>query len=247
VQNCASPPRAESLTCCSPSHLLLWFESNDPHRHRRVTLLMGCAQLPMGQLIPPSSRKSMRSALRAKRRAVPASERSESAQLVARNADAWLHLRPSWRVAVYSALAEELDTSPLIALARSRGCRLYLPRIDRHSLGRKMQFVEMSGRHRSNRLGIAEPEGSRILGARWLDAVFLPLVGFDLKGVRLGTGGGYYDRAFAFRRWRSTWHTPHLVGLAYSFQQVEAIIPAAHDVLLDAVVTERGVIRCTTG
>jgi 5-formyltetrahydrofolate cyclo-ligase len=110
-----------------------------------------------------------------------------------------------------------------------------------------MQFVETSDRHRSNRLGIAEPEGMRIIGARWLDVVFLPLVGFDARGVRLGTGGGYYDRAFAFRRWRTAWHTPQLVGLAYAFQQVETITHAAHDVLMDAVVTEKGVIRCATG
>jgi 5-formyltetrahydrofolate cyclo-ligase len=194
-----------------------------------------------------SSRKTLRRALRLRRRAVPAAERNASARLVAHHADCWLRLRPSWRIALYAALPEELDTTPLIELARARGCRLYLPRIDRHSLGRKMQFVEMNDRQRSNRLGIAEPEGSQIIGARWLDVVFLPLVGFDSRGVRLGTGGGYYDRAFAFRRWRKVWHTPQLVGLAYSFQQLEAIIPAAHDVLLDAVVTEKGVIRCTTG
>jgi len=192
-------------------------------------------------------RKSLRASLRVRRRAVSAAERKASAQLIAHNVDCWLHLRPSWRIALYAALPEELDTAPLLELARARGCRVYLPRIDRHSLGRKMQFVEISERHRSNRLGIVEPEGMRIIGARWLDVVFLPLVGFDASGVRLGTGGGYYDRAFAFRRWRKAWHTPQLVGLAYAFQQVEAITSAAHDVLLDAVVTEKGVIRCATG
>jgi 5-formyltetrahydrofolate cyclo-ligase len=193
------------------------------------------------------ARKAMRVALRAKRRALPIAERISSAQLVAHNVERWLRLRPSWRIALYASLPDELDATPLIELARARGCRLYLPRIDRHSLGRKMQFVEMNGRQRSNRLGISEPEGSQTIGARWLDVVFLPLVGFDSHGVRLGTGGGYYDRAFAFRRWRTAWHTPQLVGLAYSFQQVEQIIPAAHDVLLDAVVTEKGVVRCATG
>ena len=201
----------------------------------------------MSDVTLASIRKSMRRALRAKRRAVPAAERNESARLIAHHADRWLRLRPSWRIALYAALPEELDSTPLIELARARGCRVYLPRIDRHSLGRKMQFVAMNERHRSNRLGIAEPEGAQIIGARWLDVVFLPLVGFDSHGLRLGTGGGYYDRAFAFRRWRQVWHTPQLVGLAYSFQQLEEIIPAAHDVLLDAVVTEKGVIRCTTG
>ncbi len=174
-------------------------------------------------------------------------ERSALARIVAGNAERWLRLRPRWRIAVYWALPQELDTAPLIALAQRRGCHLYLPRIDRHTLGRRMRFVEINARHRVNRLGIAEPEGQRTLGARWLDVVFLPLVGFDGRGVRLGTGGGYYDRAFAFRRWRTVWHTPLLVGLGYSFQQVEAIAAAPHDVLLDAVVTEKGIVRCVTG
>lgn len=193
------------------------------------------------------ARRSLRASLRARRRALPRAERASFSQLVAHNADAWLRLRPGWRIALYAALREELDTAPLMSLARARGCRIYLPRIDRHRHGRGMRFVEMTSRQRANRLGIAEPEGMRMLGARWLDVVFLPLVGFDARGVRLGAGGGYYDRAFAFRRWRTAWHTPHLVGLAYGFQQVETIAAAAHDVLLDAVITERGVVRCVTG
>jgi 5-formyltetrahydrofolate cyclo-ligase len=210
-----------------------------------MTVTSGVMSEPQPNLA--ASRKSLRKALRAKRRALSTVERTSCSERIAHNVDCWLHLRPSWRIALYAALPEELDSTPLIELARARGCRIYLPRIDRHSLGRKMQFVEMSTRQRSNRLGISEPQGSRIIGARWLDVVFLPLVGFDAHGVRLGTGGGYYDRAFAFRRWRSVWHTPQLIGLGYSFQQVERIIPAAHDVLLDAVVTEKGVIKCATG
>jgi 5-formyltetrahydrofolate cyclo-ligase len=204
-------------------------------------------QSPITTLIDPSDRKSLRRELRAKRRAVPLPERNSSAQLVAEQADCWLRLRPSWRIALYAPLPDELDATPLIERARARGCRIYLPRIDRHNLGRRMRFVEMGEHHRYNRLGISEPQGMQIIGARWLDIVFLPLVGFDARGLRLGAGGGYYDRAFAFRRWRTVWHTPQLVGLAYSFQQVDAITSAAHDVLMDAVVTEKGVIRCATG
>ncbi len=194
-----------------------------------------------------AQRKALRKSLRAQRRALSPQDRQLHAERLAHNVDCWLHLRPSWRIALYAALPEELDTTPLIEIARRRDCRIYLPRIDRHSLGRRMQFVEMSTRQRSNRLGISEPEGSRIIGARWLDVVFLPLVGFDSRGVRLGTGGGYYDRAFAFRHWRKVWQTPQLIGLAYSFQQVEHITSAAHDVLMDAVVTEKGVVRCAIG
>ena len=100
---------------------------------------------------------------------------------------------------------------------------------------------------RSNRFGIFEPDGPQLASARLLDVVFLPLVGFDRHGVRLGMGGGYYDRAFGFRRLRASWHAPLLVGIGYASQEVERITPAAHDVPLDLVITERGVIRCKCG
>jgi 5-formyltetrahydrofolate cyclo-ligase len=233
-------------------------------------------------------RKSLRASLRLRRRALTGPERTHAAQLVALNADRAFLLRAGWRVAVYASLAEEVDTGPLIALARSRGCEIFLPRIDRNRLSRRMRFVQLSGAtgrggtdlgntsrgaprqgptghdrtaqadgnrgmavapvgQRVNRLGITEPQGSQFLGARWFDVVFLPLVGFDVYGLRLGMGGGYYDRAFAFRRWRLAWQAPRLIGLGYSFQQVERIAAATHDVRLDAVITERGVIRCATG
>jgi len=194
-----------------------------------------------------AARRSLRASLNARRRQVPPRQRAHLAELVARNVDRALQLRSDWRIAVYAALPWELDAAPLIALAASRGCRVFLPRIDRRRSSGDMRFVVMQGPLQHNRLGIAEPQGSEALGARWLDLVFLPLVGFDRSGVRLGTGGGFYDRAFAFRHLRRVWHAPRLVGLAYAFQEIASIGAAPHDVLMDAVVTEEGFIRCTTG
>ncbi len=194
-----------------------------------------------------AARRSVRAELNARRRAVSAAERAAAAGRAALNADRALHLAAGQRIAVYAALAAELDSAPLIALARSRGCRIFLPRIDRRRLSRGMRFVELGGSLRANRLGIDEPAGSTAIGARWLDLVFLPLVGFDRSGLRLGAGGGFYDRAFAFRQLRRVWHKPLLVGFGYAFQQVERLAAAPHDVFMDAVVTDEGFIRCTTG
>jgi len=193
------------------------------------------------------ARRALRARLNARRRLVTGSERAHLALAVARNADRALRLQSHWRIALYAALPWELDATPLMTLATNRGCRIYLPCIDRQHTSRRMRFVQMRGPWRPNRLGIAEPLSGATLGARWLDLVFLPLVGFDRHGVRLGTGGGYYDRAFAFRMWRRAWHAPRLVGLAYSFQELESIGAAAHDVRMDAVVTEEGIMRCATG
>ena len=193
------------------------------------------------------ARKSLRARLNARRRQLPPRQRAHLAELIARNVDRAIPLRSGWRIAAYAALPWELDAAPLIRLAADRGCRIFLPRIDRRRASGAMRFVPMQGPLRHNRLGIAEPQGSRALGARWLDVVFVPLVGFDRRGVRLGAGGGFYDRAFAFRHLRRAWHAPRLVGLAYAFQELASIGAAAHDVRMDAVVTEEGVVRCTTG
>ena len=208
-------------------------------------------------------RRSLRASLRARRRAVAPAERARAARQVALHADHALSLRSGRRIGIYAATAEELDTSCLITLALRRGCLVYLPRIDRRAHVPTMCFARLTDWEpaieppptcrstrpaaralRSNRFGIAEPQGPQLASARLLDVVFLPLVGFDRYGTRLGMGGGYYDRAFGFRRLRTLWHSPLLIGIGYASQQVDRIAPAAHDVPLDHVITEHGVIRC---
>jgi 5-formyltetrahydrofolate cyclo-ligase len=201
----------------------------------------------MPEQTPAQARKALRATLRAKRRAVTPQFRIRAARQVARNVDRVFRLRPGMRLAIYASFPEELDSGPLIRLARKRGCRIFLPRIDRRTIS--MQFVEAvaGARETVNHLGIVEPHGTQPIRARWLDLVLLPLVGFDAQGMRLGMGGGYYDRTFAYRNRHVSWRRPRLVGVAYSFQQVSSIGREWHDVPLDAVVTEERVIRCVIG
>jgi 5-formyltetrahydrofolate cyclo-ligase len=64
-------------------------------------------------------------------------------------------------------------------------------------------------------------------------ALLIPLVGFDAAGYRLGYGGGYYDRTIAAMRPK-----PLTIGVGYELGRLETIYPQAHDVPLDAIVTE---------
>ena len=71
-----------------------------------------------------------------------------------------------------------------------------------------------------------------------LDLVITPLVAFDAEGNRMGMGGGYYDRSFAWRKRRRIWRGPMLVGYAYELQKLNSIRASDWDVPMDAVVTE---------
>ncbi|HEX3836602.1 MAG TPA: 5-formyltetrahydrofolate cyclo-ligase [Steroidobacteraceae bacterium] len=191
-------------------------------------------------------RNALRRQLKTLRRAVPKADRHAAAQAVAHHVRQSFNLRPGLRIAVYASLPAELDTAPLQRLCRQHGCRLYLPRLT-DLRRRRMQFVAACGAMHRNHLGIMEPVQLRRQSAHNLDLVFVPLVGFDAKGERLGMGAGYYDRAFAFLRRRRHWTHPRLIGLAYAFQQVAHIEGASHDVRLNAVITEKGLIKCNTG
>lgn len=72
-------------------------------------------------------------------------------------------------------------------------------------------------------------------------ALLVPLVGFDGQGYRLGYGGGYYDRTLAAMHPK-----PLTIGIGYEIGRLETIHPQPHDVPLDAIVTEAGVLHART-
>jgi 5-formyltetrahydrofolate cyclo-ligase len=68
------------------------------------------------------------------------------------------------------------------------------------------------------------------------DIVIAPLVGFDACDYRLGYGGGFYDRTLA-----SLTPRPPAFGVGYSWTRIPTIHPLAHDIPMQAIVTENGI------
>jgi len=192
------------------------------------------------------ARRALRRELRTKRRAIPPGVRAAAAERVAALVRHHFPVHPGQRIGLYCPLRDELDIAPLARIVARHGGRIFVPRLtDRRRC--RMRFMEATGPMRPNHLGILEPSGARWVSARSLDLVFVPLVGFDATGMRLGMGAGYYDRAFAYLRLRAAWRRPKLIGVAFALQRVPRLTRARHDVPLDAVITEEGVIRCRTG
>ena len=68
--------------------------------------------------------------------------------------------------------------------------------------------------------------------------MIVPLVAFDSNCNRLGMGGGYYDRALAFKQTLSETHSPLLIGLAYELQKVNALEINSWDIPMDGIISE---------
>jgi 5-formyltetrahydrofolate cyclo-ligase len=196
-------------------------------------------------------RSQLRRAMRAKRTILSVTARILAARMAVRHVRSARLLHRGQRIGVYNAFDGEIDLTALILYANSIGCALYAPIITSMS-ARKMEFAEFNvakGIRKLTPHDVRVGNGQRFafgrrINPRFLDVVFVPVVAFDDKGWRLGFGAGFYDRKFAFmhRRYRNK---PLLVGVAYEFQRLPEQKPGPWDVLLDAVVTERGIHRFT--
>ncbi|SFN22040.1 5-formyltetrahydrofolate cyclo-ligase [Dokdonella immobilis] len=191
------------------------------------------------------ARQSLRAELRARRKALHASERIAAANGVAESLEQLADFLVDHRIAGYWAIDGELPLHIVVSNLARRDQQYCLPRI---TGPRQLSFVPWkSGADlESNRYGIPEPVCTKedLLEPADLDIVLLPLLGFDRRGGRIGYGGGYYDASFAFLRERSEATRPLLVGIAYSAQELDLIELAPWDVRLDYVATERGLIDC---
>jgi 5-formyltetrahydrofolate cyclo-ligase len=192
--------------------------------------------IPISTLQSREIKRRLRRSLKARRSAMSQAERQRySAMITSYVCDLPMY-RASETVMLYMALADEVQTTSLIAHARRHHKRVVVPVVTPNGLLAVVCPTEAS-HFRPGPFGILEPRDlSAVVPLTEIDSVFVPGIGFDAKGVRLGYGGGYYDR---FLRLLPA-HT-HFGGLAFHVQIVPSIPRLSHDICMPFVVTEQGV------
>ena len=189
--------------------------------------------LPMPSLEPSRDKKTLRRQLQAERQSlIDRHLRAMHLQEVLR---VWLMDRDDKAIGAYWPIKGEFDALPALfrwTEADEERC-IGLPVTDKTTkqLSYRMWFpgCEME----DDAYGIPKPKDTPEFHPTLL---LVPCVGYGPKGVRLGYGGGFYDRTLATLQPR-----PFTVGLAYSFGFLPWLEAEAHDVPLDAVLTEDGV------
>ena len=162
----------------------------------------------------------------------------DAAERMARNFLAAIPLPDRAVVSAFVAIGEETDPAPLIGLLRARGHRIALPRVVKK--GEKLAFhlYEPGAALIPGVFGLSQP------GKDWPSAIpdvlVVPLLAFDSRGMRLGYGGGFYDRTL--KDLRAT-RNILAVGFAFAGQEVPDVPNRESDEPLDWVVTETGARR----
>ncbi len=183
------------------------------------------------------SHQHLRQHSRRQRQQLSPPQRQRANSLINQHLSQFPPLQTATHWAAYVALSEEVD---LTALLHQLPTAPYLPVIDH----KQLQFRQWPRNSPlvPNRFGIGEPPpDAPHIAPEQLHLVLVPLVGFDVHGHRLGMGGGFYDRTFAFRMAKSI--SPLLLGVAFECQKLPPLSPQPWDIPLDGVATELGLYR----
>ncbi len=189
--------------------------------------------LPFKLPIEPSrDKRTLRKQLQAERQAlVDRHQRSVHLQEVLR---VWLVGRSEWTIGAYWPIKGEFDALPALyrwSEADDRR-RIGLPVIDRNTKQLRFHVWYPGCPMEEDAYGIPKPKDTESFEPQLL---LVPCVGYGPHGLRLGYGGGFYDRTLAALQPR-----PVTVGVGYAHGFVPWLEAEAHDVPLDAMLTDEG-------
>lgn len=153
------------------------------------------------------------------------------------------YIKRGRKIGVYWPMGKELRLDGFVRAAQKRGAKLYLPYIEPRS--RRMWFTPYpeSGMERERIRGRAKLNVPQFAGRKrrvhGLSVLFVPLVGIDREGYRLGQAGGYYDATLSAMKYRLQAKT---VGVGFACQLVDRLPREPHDLPLDGFVSEMGIL-----
>ena len=192
-----------------------------------------------------NTKAEIRSLVIARRNAIPADERIARSEKACEELARYFNhiVAPGARIAVYHALGSEVDIAPFAKSARLHGWTCAFPVMVRDGSDGKARMtfwdVPLDGTRRAffdKPARAVTPDDPSLAGCtpcdpHEIDAVVVPMVAFDASNMRLGYGGGNYDRFLRELRCDAV-----VCGIAFREQEVEAVPTEPHDLALPKIV-----------
>ena len=150
-----------------------------------------------------------------------------------------INIRTSKNTLLYFPYRNEISVDLIIKELWKYSNNIYMPRIVSKN---KLKFNRLKRLEvfKKNKYGIKEIASSDYLSAVYFDTMFIPFVGVDKNGARLGYGGGYFDRAL--EKINLSVQKPLIVGMGYDYQIVNECFGENHDIKYDIVITESHIL-----
>ena len=236
-ESCAGPPRRKALNPLRAAQL-----EPSVQGRRAANGVLEDASNESSPMNKTPSKTQLRRQLRQARNAIAGYNRHQQQQRISKALESIPALRQALRIGAYMPFDGEPDLHPYL---RRHQRKIWLPFIRRDlHLDFRPSFALSPSKQRPafayrNRFGIWESLHQPTRRAAHLDAMFIPLVGFDRMGNRLGMGAGFYDRSLAGLRRPK----PMLIGIAFSSQEVNHLPTDPWDIPLDYIVTNREIIK----
>jgi 5-formyltetrahydrofolate cyclo-ligase len=144
--------------------------------------------------------------------------------------------QPSKNVALYMAIAGEVDLDALFSICWKMGKLTCIPVFNAESNLYEMAEVSAKTQYRIGNYGIREPISPTPVSMAAIDLIAVPGVAFDRNGNRLGRGGGYYDHLLKG-------FSGFVAAVTFDFQIRPHVPFEAHDEPVDALVTEMEIVN----
>ena len=184
-----------------------------------------------------TTKAELRTVLKARRDALTRTEqRSKAYYITCRLQEL---LKPYQTIFAYVAKDSEVESMVLLNCLLEEGKKVVVPIIEKETHTLRLSYITSMDQLELGTFKVPEPlTHEKPAPVSAIDAILVPMVGFDRAGHRLGYGAGYYDRFFALY--------PDIprIGMAYACQEVESIPAEEYDARMDQIVTEDEVIRC---
>jgi 5-formyltetrahydrofolate cyclo-ligase len=179
-------------------------------------------------------KRSLRRRLRSDRDALSAAHRADCAKHALQHLITWQRWAAATLVASYLPHESEFDPTLLTRAARDRGAETVCPRV--HGKSMSFHHWHIGDGMEETIGGVLQPlPAAPAVDAAAIDLFLTPLLGCGDSGMRLGYGGGFYDRLFSgvggFR-----------LGVGFAMQRVSDWESEAHDQRLDGFLSEEGLI-----
>lgn len=188
------------------------------------------------------STQDLKAAIRAealsKRNALSTDERARKGAEIARLLLGLPEFTSAESVLFYAAFRSEVPTEGLARTSLDMGKKVLMPKVNPQTNSLSKHVIECLSELEPGYWGIPEPRTDVCWRVEEIAFIVVPGVAFDGKGNRIGYGGGYYDRLLP----RVKGLRP-IVALAFQEQIFERIPASEHDVAMDMVITDQGILR----